>query len=131
MAFILAHTSGDFMSGHGRTKNKKEAKRFSTRAEAVAYKGNKVVSEEDPDYKKWVVMEVKDSAIDKAIRVIDENTGPVKRSGVGIDLYYQGSGMYAVVDNRKRPPMILRTGSKAVMESEYKYLVGQVRLGKM
>lgn len=71
MPFILAHTSGDFMSGRGRTKNKKEAKRFSTRAEAVAYKGNKVVSEEDPDYKKWSVMEVRDSAIDKAIRAVD------------------------------------------------------------
>lgn len=75
MPFILAHTSGDFISGRGRTKNKKEAKRFSTRAEAVAYKGNKVVSEEDPDYKEWSVMEVRDSVIDKAIKVVDALPG--------------------------------------------------------
>lgn len=75
MPFILAHESGDFMSGRGRTKNKKEAKRFSTRAEAIAYKGNKVVSEEDPDYKRWSVVEVKDSALDKAIRAVDALPG--------------------------------------------------------
>lgn len=73
MAFILAHTSGEFMSRRGRTKNKNEARKFSTRAEAVAYKGDYVVSEEDPDYKRWSVVEVKDSAIDKAIRTVDAN----------------------------------------------------------
>lgn len=61
--------------------------------------------------------------------VNDADPGFVKRSGYGIDLYYTGSD-YEVVDNRRQPPMILRKGSKAVMESEYNYIVSKVKEGK-
>ena len=69
--------------------------------------------------------------MDKAIRSCDEEIGMVKRSGYGIELHNQGGGKDAVVDFRHRPAMILRTGSKAVMESEYDYIVKQVKKGKM
>ena len=69
--------------------------------------------------------------IDEAIKLCDESTGMVKRSGYGIELHNQGGGKYAVVDFRHRPPMILRMGSKVVMESEYDYIVKQVKEGKM
>ena len=69
--------------------------------------------------------------MDKAIRMCDEETGMVKRSGYGIELHNLGGGKYAVVDLRHRPVMILRIGSKAVMESEYDYIVKQVKEGKM
>lgn len=69
--------------------------------------------------------------MDKAIRSCDEEIGMVKRSGYGIELHNQGGGKYAVVDLRHRPVMILRIGPKAVMESEYDYIVKQVKEGKM
>ena len=73
-----------------------------------------------------------EKSLDKAIRSCDEEqVGMVKRSGYGIELHYQGGGKYAVVDLRQRPAMILRTGPKAVMESEYTYIVSQVKAGKM
>lgn len=70
--------------------------------------------------------------MDKAIKMCDEEKiGMIKRSGYGIELHYQGDGKYAVVDLRHRPAMILRTGSKGIMESEYNYIVKQVKEGKM
>lgn len=69
--------------------------------------------------------------MDKAIKACDEHIGMVKRSGYGIEFHNLGDGKYAVVDLRHRPAMILRTGSKAVMESEYDYIVKQVKAGKM
>lgn len=69
--------------------------------------------------------------MDKAIRSCDEAIGMVKRSGYGIELHNLGDGKYAVVDLRHRPVTILRIGSKAIMESEYDYIVKQVKKGEM